>query len=408
MRSFLFIVTESLSANGICTAAVIDELVKMGHRVSVLTQRERGMEREFLRGGVLYRTVAPRLSYRLAKRGQRGGAIGRLSALLSRLISRAESLLSYPTWPLVSLPLASRYKRAARRMARKEKFHTVVPVYTQIDALIAAAALKRSCPEVKLVPYLLDGFSAGHSPKHLSREWAVKRCLKWEKKLFSKADRIIMMESARAHYDALGEKGIFPDYLGRTVFLDLPLYSPREGAVPGGRGIAYFGSLPLAVRDPRPFLDLFMKSEGDMTLTLVGTGADELLSDYVRRDPRIRVLPAVSHEEAIRMMGEADFLLNFGNSLTYMTPCKIFEYASFGKPIISTMPIDNEPGAGYLKDYPLALLLRDSDPAEERLARLSLFLSENKGRRVDLSELRELYPNCRPRVTAQEILSASK
>ena len=108
------------------------------------------------------------------------------------------------------------------------------------------------------------------------------------------------------------------------------------------------------------------------------------------------------------MMGEADFLLNFGNSLTYMTPCKIFEYASFGKPIISTMPIDNEPGSAYLKDYPLALLLRDSDPAEERLDSLSRFLSENKGRRVALSELRELYPNCRPRVTAQEILSSGE
>lgn len=51
--------------------------------------------------------------------------------------------------------------------------------------------------------------------------------------------------------------------------------------------------------------------------------------------------------------------MNFGNSNPAMTPCKIFEYMSSGKPVISTAPIENEPGLVYLEKYPVKLVIRE-------------------------------------------------
>ena len=62
--NILFIVTESKSANGICCRAVMEQLVSEGHKyLTVLQIRNIPIFRKT--DGVFYKTVKPRLTYRL-------------------------------------------------------------------------------------------------------------------------------------------------------------------------------------------------------------------------------------------------------------------------------------------------------------------------------------------------------
>ena len=117
------------------------------------------------------------------------------------------------------------------------------------------------------------------------------------------------------------------------------------------------------------------------------------LSEWEKKDSRIKVMPFVDHETAVSLMQSADVLINFGNNNSHMTPCKIFEYMSLGKPIISTSPIENEPSSVYLGKYPYSLIIKDYEGnILEDTKRLNDFLNRDFEYNDNIySELKKVY-----------------
>ena len=174
MKNCLFIVTESRSANGICAAAAAEELKKRGYGVFAATNRETGGVS--FSDGIPVVTYRPRLYYRLAARAERAsGAAKKLLSLLSALSNKAALFFGIPTWPLVSRGYCRRIFRAAYRLCTDENIDTIIPVYTQIDTVIAAVKIKKKLPGVRVIPYFLDSLSGGYGPRCFSHEWTVKR-----------------------------------------------------------------------------------------------------------------------------------------------------------------------------------------------------------------------------------------
>lgn len=395
--NILFIVTESKSANGICCSAVMRHLVNEQNKVFCLTNAEYGGIAEC--EGVNYTEVKPRLTYRLfAKAKSACGAKGKSLYLLATLLNKLALIISIPMWPLISVGYCRRLYRSAYKLCVKEKVDCIIPIYTQIDTLIAARKVKRKMPRIKLIPYFLDSLSGGYGPKCFSNNWVIKRGIKWEDKLLPYADRIIMMQSSKMHYQKYASK---KEYFKKIAFLDLPLYDPgefptKDTLFPKGKvNLLYVGSIPTHIRNPQYFFDVFknIKLE-NVVLHIVGTCTDaKILNDAAKCDRRIKVIGSVEHDLALTMIGQADILVNFGNNNPSMTPCKIFEYMSLGKPIVSTMPINNEPSSAYLQKYPSALLLKEyENDIEADTQRLTDFIkSAQPISRSDLGKLNDIF-----------------
>lgn len=112
----------------------------------------------------------------------------------------------------------------------------------------------------------------------------------------------------------------------------------------------------------------------------------------VENDSRIVIYDQISHKEAVKLVANADILVNFGNNIKEMTPSKIFEYMSYGKPIISTMPISDEPSAVYLRKYPISYLLEYNAIDYEREAiKLEEYINENIGKRIDFKLVKKIF-----------------
>ena len=80
-----------------------------------------------------------------------------------------------------------------------------------------------------------------------------------------------------------------------------------------------------------------------------------------------------------------------------MIPCKIFEYMSTGKPIISTRPIEDEPSLPYLSRYGGCLVLdeREKDIAVNVEA-LKRFLTQYKGWKADMNAVQREFKENTP------------
>lgn len=385
-RSVLFIVTNGDSAGGICVQAVAEKLVADGWRVLGLTQ-DGNPAAVNKNNGISWHTVPRHWSHRT---GDQLGPVGRK---LVPLCKRLQIFLMSHWWPLYAPGLRRRFEKAALDIAKKEHIDVVVPVYNSIDSLLAGCAVKKKYPDTKLVLYFLDSLIGGQCASFMKESVRLKKALKWEERLMNCADRAIMMESARDKYDALPQK---PGYWDRMEFLDIPLLVPREEAgaaaprkrlPPEEKVFLFVGTMPRNIRSPLPFLEAFMglKDPSYRLYLLGGTEYEREIRAAEEKDSRIRFLGFVPHQEALEYMEEADYLVNFGNSLSYMVPSKIFEYMAAKKPIISTQVVENDPSAAYLRHYPAALVLR---PGEEDPSRaIEAFLKQCEGGSVE--KLRE-------------------
>lgn len=387
--NILLLVTELNSANGICTQSVMREMVSRGHTVYCLTNHEKHGD---LDKAIRYCYVKPRLVYRLLN----GSDDRKIAKTIGLLLNKVKLAISYPTWPLISPLYARRIYRAAKAICQENHIDMIIPIYTQIDTLIAANRIKKEMPDIRYIPYFLDSLSGGYGPKRFSKEWVIRRGIKWEEKLLPSADKIVMMESSRPHYEKYcSEKS----YFTKIIFSDLPLISqPKELITPKQASdiieLLYIGSIPSHIRNPEPFLKVFHHTKNERyRLSIIGTSTcGEVLSAYAKRDSRIVLCDPISHDEAMKRVADAAILVNLGNNIKEMTPSKIFEYMSYGKPIISTMPISEEPSASYLRQYPSSYLLEYKDiDYEVEAVKMEEWIDKSIDKRIDFSSIETLF-----------------
>ena len=105
----------------------------------------------------------------------------------------------------------------------------------------------------------------------------------------------------------------------------------------------------------------------------------------------LRCLPYMSHEELLEYQKNSDILVNFGVSNTNAVSGKIFDYMSTGKPIISTISIDNEACIPYLKKYPKALIFDERESSRKRVQQLKVFIKAMNTMQVNMHEISESF-----------------
>ncbi len=395
---YLFLVTELHSANGICTKLVMDTLAQE-HEVYCITNREYGQKDHFQIGEVSYQTVRPRLVYRMESYMTNGApslAVRKKVAVAHKFINKGKLLMTVYSWPLISKSFANRLYLVAEKLCREKQIDCVIPVYTQIDTLIAANRLKKQYGHIRYVPYFLDALSGGYGPRYFSQDWIRNRGLQWERKLLVRADHIIMMESSREHHACYS---VAEPYYGKMHFLDLPLL--QDVPAPCGQkplldehriNLVYVGTLPGGIRSPEFLLQVFRHLEGEeWAFTFVGSTDCLPLNEAARSDVRIRVVGRCDHDTALQYLAQADVLINIGNTNPNMTPSKIFEYMSFGKPIVSTQAVEQEPSRRYLERYPKALILDESMSAEEAAMKIREFVRSCQGQTIDVEQVRQMF-----------------
>lgn len=382
-KKVLFLVTELDSASGICVQNVARELVSRGDCVYILTKSVNPSRKPVPAscGAQVYSVSGTWIDRVRSKYRDSKSVFGKTFYAAATAAERLGVVLCYPIWPLKDLFYCFRFGKKARHLASLLEIDAVIPVYNTIDALIAADSIKKANPRILYIPYLLDSFYGGQTPRLMSEDRKRRKALRWEKKLFARADGIVMMKSARGCY---AQDGITPEYLRKTEFLDIPMLcakEKKEQTSPEEKKETVFlfaGSMPRNIRDPQHLLQVFSRTDAPhWRLHMIGFGDfDSTIDDMAKKDPRIRRLGRVSHDEAMEAMEHADYLVNIGNTLSYMVPSKIFEYMAMDKPIISTYKISDDPCLPYLSLYPKAIALDERESLDVNARKLMEFVSE--------------------------------
>lgn len=355
------------SPNTICVKEVINELEKKGHKCRIETKY-----------GTAYKTNSS--GYVDIKENN--------FILRSKLGYRIAILLSYFTWPRVVFDSIRSFNKYVKQAINEERPDCLIAYCNSYESLLVASKMKRLYGnKFKYIAYFLDSILSGPCSTIMSLKRHDKLAIRAEYKVLSNADGIVMMKAAEKKYNYFSTD---LKYFEKIKFLDLPLYIPKQintvnrTNFPQEQFVLLFaGSMPFNIRNPHYLLDVLSKlSLKNVHAYFAGTSDYmEVLNQYTKSFPNIHYIGLLNHEQVLSYLQESDILVNIGNNLSGMVPCKIFEYMSIGKPILTTIKIDDDPSIIYYNRYGNCLVLNercDVDLSVKQIEKYVQLVIENK------------------------------
>lgn len=255
---------------------------------------------------------------------------------------------------------------------------------------IAEELLENSKKSLKWFVMQFDPFSFNVELIKNRRERGVVKGLEY--RIFSKSDVLLLTPELYKYY----QKNLFSEFKEKMVSIsyanlqELSFDKQKAKEIsfyPGKVNCFFAGRLYKDIRNPDVVLNIFSKIGNDIALTLM-TNFDGKQDSY---STNIRFLPFQNRDTALKMMLDANILINIGNSVEMQVPGKLFEYLSTGKPIIHFSKIQNDPALIYLEDYPNVFIVKEWEEfLDSDIERLRTFCFENKTKQYSYRELTNL------------------
>lgn len=386
------------AANGICTKNVIDELVKSNKVFCMCYDDFSDETYEKVNIIKIRRGILQSLIYKSEENRKITGFIDKLVKI--------RNLFFIPVWPLTDPIYTLKAYIKAKKLCKTENIDMVIGVHMPLSSLIVASKLKKKNKKIKYIAYFLDSLSGGKPLSIMSLEWNTKKKLKWERKLLENADKIIFMEASRKHQEKYNSK---TDFYKRVVYLDIPLLKRSKKLEKNyfkndKINVSFCGTANYPLRNLPYLLNVIEKiKDKNIIFHFFGnSNYDGLVNSKL---DNVKYYSSVSHEQVEQILASSDILLNLGTKVISTISGKIFEYMSYGKPIISTFSIKDESCIPYLIKYKNSNLIdENNDNIEEEAYKLEKFIKENVGKNVEFEKLEKLFYNNTPTAFADEIL----
>lgn len=300
---------------------------------------------------------------------------------LARIMEVVTKTLTIPTFPRTE-PLTDRkYTRIARKLQRKYAFDLVVSEHHGLSTLLTGCRLMKDFSELKHVAVLWDPVKGQMATVKLPKDYTDRRIEQVEEFAARYTTLQISTLSMKAYHTENGD--IVADH---RIYLDIPSILKPEPEVPtdklsliheDGINIVFSGLLSEFYRDARPIIRLLAKTKfaSSINMLFFSRGEKEAVEMAAKDFPgRIVYHEYIPLSELHTMYRHADYLLNVSHINANMVPSKIFEYMSYGKPIISSYVTDGDSADKYVSRYAEGLCIDLKRSDEENVAALEFFL----------------------------------
>lgn len=411
MKKVLFI-TQSYpsvrSANVLCDDMVIQRLLETSSaEIHCLCMRYDGQPFEDVIGGVHVHRFRIGPFFEFEDRALRGADSKKkkLAYSLERARVRIAQLMTIPIYPCICPLKTGKYIREAEKVYRRYGFDIVACEHFGFETMMAGFKLKKRHPELRYIQFFWDALSAGIPAKYLPRVYVDKKRQALEACIFATADVSVALNS---HRRELEKRSYAVDALasGRLCYLGIPNLEDICEKVGdcrcnlfecGTRNIVYAGSTSGRNVD---FILRVVGETGDPNLRLWFFTSTDLSGCNLavsKSGPRVIVHPYIPHEDLLKVLVNADALLNLGNADASAIPSKVTQYIGCRRPIISTYSIESDTSKELLSKYPASLFLDERRTDFPSIAmELTSFLEKASGSIAPYEELAERYRSSLP------------
>jgi glycosyltransferase involved in cell wall biosynthesis len=309
--------------------------------------------------------------------------------------------------------LIARYIVTLKDIQKKDNIDIIISVGQPYESSVAAYKFQKKFKNVRLFAFLFDHFteSATLNRFEFLKKLRYKFNLEIEQNIILKSEHTFILPQLKNHYNKF-----FLTYNNKYSLIEHPLLVEHQIKLEhqeinfsvGAINIVYTGMLDKTLRNPEYLLEtLKFIPNNSICFNVFHTGnCYELLESY--KDvlgEKLNNFGKVPLNVSFEAMNKADILLNFGVTYGDQVSGKIFDYISFGKPIIHLYFLDEDPNLIYFRNYPMALCLKmDKELIEENTNKLLEFCKKTVGKKLTFEEVKKLFYNATPKYVVDELL----
>ncbi len=394
------------SATILCMHRVLNCVAKSGrYEVHALCMRYPGDAYEELVGDVKVHRFNPTWWQRMRNCLQKT----RKHARLARIMEVMTKTLTIPAFPRTEPLTTKRYLRAARKLQQQVGFDMVVSEHHGLETLLTGCQLMKEFPGLKHIAVLWDPIKGQMATVKLPKSYTDRRIGQVEVFAARYTTLQISTFSMKAYHNEHGD--IVADH---RIYLDIPSVLKPEPEVPTDKlklirrdciNIVFSGLLSEYYRDAQPIIRLLGRTDlaSKINMIFFSRGEKEQVEAAAKDFPGIiTYLDYIPLAELHTMYRHADYLLNVSHINANMVPSKIFEYMSYGKPIISTYVTDDDSAEKYVSRYSEGLCIDLKKPDEDNVASLEAFLKKEH-KLVPFENVKMEFKDNTPEVYLHEI-----
>ncbi|MCX0373506.1 glycosyltransferase [Clostridium perfringens] len=401
MKQYIFLTGKYLptpGATGLCIHSIAKELVSEKNKVTTICYEDKSNLNN-IDGVNIVRISAP--SYFFDKKYKYS-----IKRSIDIMKSRLSKLIHINKYPLRSTRLMYNFKNTCLNLIGESDEATIIASYVPLEAVAALELIKIEKPKVKIIYYSADTLSNEQGNDGLLTSKKREQLgYKWEKRIFNKCDKILIMECHKFHY--FSEK--YLEYKNKMELVNFPLLNKPEFNVSrkdtniSVKNIVYAGTFYRNLRNPQFALGTLLSvlENNSYNLIIMGGGdCNDIVEEACNKLPnQIKFLGMQPHKIANEYISSASVLLSIGNSESPMAPSKIYEYMATGKPIIHFYSWDKDPCIETLIRYKNALIVKEgSINAKDRIEE---FIKNSKT--INFDDLEAEFKTSTPRYTASII-----
>lgn len=236
--------------------------------------------------------------------------------------------------------------------------------------------------------------------KHLYGDNCYKKLAPKQHDLFKDCDNIFLIPELYDFYKqtpfhiyqdkmkSIGFPNMKPVTFDETNVSRIPLQAGKVNCVFGG-------ALGLKIRNPFYAMQTFSICNSEKIHWCIMTGYDlKYITNQIENCDKTTTIYSIQNRDtSYDVMLRADILVNIGNSVTFQTPGKIFEYMAMGKPIIHFQKTEDDPCLKYFANYPMVLIIDERENTPEKHAEMiQQFCDKYKGKSLCFEEVKKHIP----------------
>lgn len=398
-------------ANGINTHAVINELKKKHHKITVLSTKSNDTENDFeiIDGIEIYRISQSNFTKKnIELENSEKDITKHLKLKILFLIRKVEILLKWNKFPNFDKEQNIKTLKLAEEIIERKKIKSLISIYKPYTNIYTLIKIKKKHPNIKCGVYFLDLLDSMTRPKIMTKKYFNKKIDNENLKILSETDYILVPLSSKKYYQKL----IFNEYIEKIDFTDFPtlkksnVTTVKSNIELNNISFTYAGTLNLKYRNPNYFLNTFFelnKMMDNISINILGkNNCESMINDY-SKVLSLKNYGFLSQDKVEQVNENSNFLINISNSIENAVPSKIFELFSTGKPIINFVHKENDSSVRYFNLYPASFNFFYWKDFNSQLDDMYDFIQNNKDTRIEPSIIENIFFMNLPEYTVKKI-----
>lgn len=322
----------------------------------------------------------------------------------SKFTTNLVQSLKIPIYPLYSLFKDYMHYIACKKLLQKEKFDLVISQCFPERSWFTSVLLKKNDHCDRLAIIFWDNIYGLIPRRVIPKSFALRRQRKVENWVAKYADLLISLYPIKQFHQEYGE---VPNAVGKREYLGIPAIicpnkkedTPYKKFIMEDKiNILYSGTL-YDIQHVNYLIDLFNATNITKRINIIlltkgiSKGKEEELTN--KFNGFIQFSGWIPISDLMNLYHYVDFFLSFPGKPTAICS-KVYEYMSYGKPLILFYEDDNDVNTQTFSQYPLCLSIDIRESVFDNTELIEQYIVQNNGNIVPFEEIERIYKTDSP------------